>query len=176
MARKMWQLWPYHRFIKVGLYSLILLGLMALPATGQKNQRVIKRIQEGKISTNTKVEISGYIDQWQSNPSGNTWAYKIRDDWGDDLTVVTDRGLPPTAARYRVTGIVNFDRSRSSYVLTELSRSEKDGNGAANALLPILVLAVIGVGALLLMVLRRPQKTKESEFESDAVGVNPILS
>jgi len=124
----------------LGLAALLVLGTLlgALgEALAQDIERVIVQIRQGTIGANTKVEIYGRIDKWRPDPSGNTWAYELRDDWGDGITVITDKGLPPTEARYRVTGIVNQDAQSGQLTLVELERAEHgDGGGGGGEVIP----------------------------------------
>lgn len=89
----------------------------------QDIERVVIHIKNGKF-INDRVTIYGFCDRWELKPGTQTYFYMLRDDWGDEVKVLTDKGQPKTNTRYKIIGLVGVDPINGEHIVNELERVE----------------------------------------------------
>jgi len=142
-----------------------------IPAHSQKVERIINKILNGQ-KVKATVTVDGVVDKWDINPANNTIAYILRDDWGDNITVIATGQHPETQRRYHVSGYVSYDQANREYVIMETGRKifgAKEHRGP-NWIIIALALAIAIVLVVLVFVLYKSRSvTATQDFGSDAV-------
>lgn len=148
---------------------LVLVGVIMFAATAvfaEKVESVIKSINDGK-KINERVVVVGTVSKWYQQPGQETYAYGLTDDWGDVITIITDKGYPKQQERYRVTGIVTFDAPSRQYMLTESGRESLSG---FDWMLYALIGGIVLVGGTMTAVLVRGRRSGHNEFADFPAG------
>lgn len=89
------------------------------------NERIIESIQNGQM-VDEYVKVTGYVERWKKNPANSTISYIVRDNWGDEITVISNKEHPETKARYEVEGYVVFKPAEKEYQIMEQKRANLD--------------------------------------------------
>ncbi len=139
-------------------FFLLFLFSICFSTFAQDIERVVINIKEGKL-TNDKVTVYGFCDRWELKPGTQTYFFMLRDDWGDEIKVLTDKGQPKTNTRYRITGLVGVDAINREYIINELERIELTENTPiippppAKSEVPWTLIILVSATAVILVVL-----------------------
>jgi len=92
----------------LALSFLLCFGSMGVCANDARVKEVREHI--GKFK-NEKITIAGFINRFEESDARSTHFYRLRDDWGDAITVRTESGLPEVGKRFSVQGVVTITTS-----------------------------------------------------------------
>jgi len=139
----------------------------------QTQERVINQILSGQLN-NDSVTVNGVVVRLDTKPAQNTVSYVLRDDWDDEVTVVSEQGHPETGERYIVQGVVNYDNSVNENIIIETNRrlamqespppvqesqqitsTQQEPENAIDIYLILLIVAVVAVLIVLTVLLVR---------------------
>lgn len=103
------------------LLLTFLMGVYAYAQDEQRVEQVVNKILNGQL-VNAYVRVHGVIIKWNHNPANNTIAYVIQDDWGDQITVISNAAHPETNKRHLVEGYVTYQNATKEYQIMEHKR------------------------------------------------------
>lgn len=102
---------------------LTLVGLIVLTFTTKAQSISIERILKNpKTYDGESVEVSGIVTQYIATSSNTTAYYLLKGDYGGQIRVNTIDSEPEILKKYKIRGIVYYDRNSRTSFISEKSR------------------------------------------------------